>query len=276
MKKLLLAVCCSLSFPAFADLKLPAPSPGAKVMQTAGLTDITIDYSAPAVKGRKIWGGLVPYDQVWRSGANKATNITFSQPVVIDGKDVPAGTYSFFTIPGQKTWTLVLNKNAEQWGGFNYDQSTDLLRMTVTPQAVPMRERLAYAVTNFTNDAANIDLEWEKLRVTLPVKLKTAEQAEKNIVQADGAAWQPMNNAARYYLEVKDWAKGLAAVDKSIATKETWLNVWVKAQLLAGSGKVKDAYPLAEKAQTLGAAVPPAEFFYSEDVKKALKEWKGK
>lgn len=277
MTKLAVALTCVLSVPAFAQLKLPALSPSAKVVQTVGLTDITIDYSSPAVKGRKIWGGLVPYDAVWRAGANHATNITFSAPVVVDGKDLAAGTYSFFVIPTAKTWTLILNKSADQWGSGEYSKDNDVVRVTVTPAAIPNRERLAYGITNFTNDAANIDLEWEKVRVTLPIKLKTSEQAEKNIKQADEGAWQPMNQAARYYLEAKAWAPGLAAVDKSIAIKETWFNTWVKAQLLAGSGKYKDAYPLAEKAQKLGAqVVPPTDFFYAEDIKKALTEWKGK
>lgn len=276
MKTLVLALCCLVSLPVLADLKLPALSPSAKVVQTVGLTEITVDYSSPAVKGRKIWGGLVPYDAVWRAGANHATNITFSAPVVVDGKELAAGTYAFFVIPSAKSWTLILNKAADVWGSGEYSKDADVARVTVTPTAIPNRERLVYLITNFSNDAANLDLEWEKVRVTLPIKLKTAEQAEKNIKQADATAWQPMFQAARYYLEAKDWANGLAAIDKSIATKETWTNTWVKAQLLAGSGKFKDAYPLAEKAQQLGSAVPPAEFYYAADIKKALTEWKGK
>jgi hypothetical protein len=275
MKKLLLA-CCLFAAPAFADLKLPTLSPGAKVVQTAGLTDITVDYSSPAVKGRKIFGGLLPFDQLWRAGANHATTITFSQPVVIDGKDVPAGAYSFFTIPGAKSWTLILNKTVDLWGTNDYSKDADVLRMTVTPTAIPSREHLVYLVTNFTNESANIDLEWDTVRVTLPVKLKTAEQAAANIKQASETAWQPLNQAARYELEAKDWAAGLALVEQSIAIKQTAINTWVKAQLLAGSGKVKEAYPLAEKAQQLGAQLPPQDFYFAADIKKALTEWKGK
>lgn len=271
----LLGLLCLLSLPAFAQLKLPSLSPGAKVSATAGLTDIAIDYSSPAVKGRKIWGALVPFDQVWRAGANHATNITFSQPVQIGETAVPAGTYSFFAIPGAASWTLVLNKTADQWGSTDYKKEADLVRVTVKPQAIPNRERLTYLISNSTNETVGIDLEWEKVRVTLPVTLKTTEQAEANIKTAGDSAWQPMNNAARYYLEAKDYAKGLAAVEKSIAVQETWLNTWVKAQLLAGSGKTKDAYALAEKAQTLGQKTPD-DFYAAADVKKALTEWKGK
>ena len=276
MSRQLMSLLCLLAAPAFAQLKLPVLSPGAKVSQTAGLTDITIEYSSPAVKGRKIWGGLLPLDQVWRAGANHATNITFSQPVVVGDTQVPAGTYGFFAIPGAKTWTLVLNKTADQWGSGDYKKENDVVRVTVTPVAIPNRERLVFLITNFTNDAASIDLEWEKVRVTLPVKLKTAEQAAANIKAAGDGAWQPMNQAARYYLEAKDFPAGLAAIDKSIGIQETWQNSWVKAQLLAGSGKFKDALPFAQKAEDLGSKVPPADFFDADNIKKALTEWKGK
>jgi hypothetical protein len=273
---LLMSLCCLVSLPALAQLKLPAPSPSAKVMQTAGLTEITVDYSSPAVKARKIWGGLVPYDQVWRAGANKATLITFSQPVVIGETAVPAGSYSFFIIPSTKEWTLALNKVTDLWGSDEYKKESDVVRVMVKPQSIVLRERLAYAVTNFSNESASIDLEWEKVRVSLPVKLKTAEQAAANIKAAQDGAWAPMFQAARYALETKDYANGLTYIDKSLAADERWVNVWMKAQLLAGQGKLKEAYPLAEKAQALGAKVKPDDFYQAEDIKKALAEWKSK
>ncbi|MEN9799772.1 MAG: hypothetical protein RL653_3469 [Pseudomonadota bacterium] len=271
----LIGLFCLLSVPAVAQLKLPALSPEAKVVQTAGLTTITVDYSSPAVKGRKIWGGLVPLDKVWRAGANHSTTITFSQPVVIGGKDVAAGAYGFFAIPGAASWTLALSKDADLWGSDEYKPENDVVRVTVKPEAIPLRERMSFQVTNFTNEAANIDLEWEKVRVTLPVKLKTAEQANANIKAAMDNAWQPMNQAARYALEAKDYANALVYVEKSIAIQETWLNLWVKAQALAATGKKAEALPFAQKAQELGNK-NPAKFWYAEDVKKALVEWKGK
>jgi hypothetical protein len=257
------------------QLQLPAKSPGGKVTQTAGLTDITVEYSSPAVRARKIWGALVPYGEVWRTGANSATRITFSKDVTIDTTPVPAGTYAFFAIPTATTWTLILSKEANQPGAFAYKKENDLLRVTVKPTAVPMRERLAYAITNFTDDAASIDLEWEKLRVTLPVKLKTAEQAAANIKDATDNSWQPMNSAARYLMDNKDYAGAMDKVTASIAARETWFNTWTKAQILAGQGKYKDAMPLAEKAKTMGE-VNPKDFFAADEVKKALAEWKTK
>ena len=264
-----------LASPVFAELKLPPLSPEAKVVQTAGLTTIPIDYSSPAVKGRKIWGGLVPMDKVWRAGANHSTTINFTQPVVIGGKEVAAGTYGFFAIPGAASWTLAISKANELWGSDGYKPENDIVRVTVKPTAIANRERLVYLVTNFTNETANIDLEWEKVRVTLPVKLKTADQAAANIKNAVDSAWQPMNDAARYALEIKDYANALVYADKSIAAQETWFNTWVKAQILSASGKKADALALAQKAQTLGEQKPD-DFFYAADVKKALTEWKGK
>ncbi|MFO0598001.1 MAG: DUF2911 domain-containing protein [Myxococcaceae bacterium] len=273
--RLMAVVLSVLSASAFAQLKLPALSPEGKVVQTAGLTTITIDFSSPAVKGRKIWGALVPLDQVWRTGANQCTRITFSESVTIADKEVPAGTYGFFAIPGAKDWTLILSKQNEIWGSNDYAQANDVVRVVVKPTAIPNRERLTYQVTNFTNEAANIDLEWEKVRVTLPVKLKTADQALANIKKLSENPSGPLTQAARYFLEAKDYANALTYADKSIAVEETWLNTWVKAQVLAGQNKFKEALPLAEKAQTLGSKNPDG-FFYAAEVKKALVDWKGK
>ena len=135
-----------VSAAARADLELPRPSPGAKVSQEVGLTQVSVDYSCPGVKGRKIWGALVPYDKLWRTGANGSTKITFSKDVTFADQAVPAGSYALFTIPAKSgDWTVVLNKDADQPGiGREYKPERDLLRAKVHVQAAPMRERLAY------------------------------------------------------------------------------------------------------------------------------------
>ena len=117
--------------PALAQLELPRVSPKATVSQTVGLTDVTITYCRPSVRGRTIWGGLVPYDEVWRTGANEATTITFTDDVTIDGNKLPAGTYGLFTVPGKDEWTVVFNKGAKQWGAYEYKQDQDALRIKV-------------------------------------------------------------------------------------------------------------------------------------------------
>ncbi len=187
-----------------ADLDLPRPSPFAKVTQTVGYTDITVDYSSPGVKGRKIWGNVVPYDKLWRAGANQATKVTFSRDVTFAGKPVPAGTYAFFVIPSKGAWTVILNKKADQPGtGTAYNQADDLLRVQLTPKAAPMRERLAYLVTDFTDDKASLDLEWEKLRLAIPIGLDTAKQAQAAVDGAVDNVWRTYATAARYMLETK-------------------------------------------------------------------------
>ena len=144
----------------------PKPSPAATATGKIGTTEVTVNYSSPAVKGRRIWGGLVPYGQVWRAGANEATTVAFSKAVMVEGKALPAGKYGFFVLPTEKQWTVIFNKVPNQWGAFEYDQKQDALRVMVTPRkAAAMAERLAYAVT-----PKGLVLRWEKLEVPIIIK----------------------------------------------------------------------------------------------------------
>ena len=149
-------------------------SPKAMVKQTVGFTDITIEYGRPGVKGRTIWGGLVPYNAVWRAGANEATKITFSTDVMIDGKKLNAGSYGFFAIPTEKTWILIFNKVANQWGAFEYNDAEDVLRIEVTPikQQTCWQEWLAYTINKSSDKKAVVMLEWEKLKVPFNVEVE--------------------------------------------------------------------------------------------------------
>jgi hypothetical protein len=271
-----LAVALSVGGVARADLDLPRPSPFAKVVQTVGLTDITVDYSSPGVKGRKIWGAVVPYDQLWRAGANNPTKITFSRDVTVADKPVPAGTYAFFVIPSKGAWTVILNKKVDQAGtGRDYKQADDLVRVQLTPKPAPFRERLAYLVTDFTDDKASLDLEWEKLRLAIPIAVQTSAQALANINSAVDGAWRTYANAARYMLETKkDYDTGMKYVDQSLALKEDWYNVWIKAELQAAKGNTKDARATGDRAYELGKKSDG--FFLEGEVKKTLEEWKKK
>ena len=264
--------------PALADLELPRPSPFAKVSQDVGLTQITVDYSSPAVKGRKIWGALVPFDKMWRTGANQATKISFSKDVTLVDKAVPAGTYALFTIPTKTgEWTLILNKNPEQSGtARDYKPDLDLVRVKVLAKPAPHRERLAFLFSDFTDDKASLDLEWEKLRVSIPIKVNTAAQAVANITAAVDNTWRVYANAARYMQETKkDSDAAMKYIDQSLALKEDWFNVWIKASLLAEKKDYKAARELAQKAYDLGAKAGPG-FFLEADVKKALTDWSKK
>lgn len=260
--------------PAKAQLDLPRPSPNAKVSQTIGLTEISVDYSSPAVKNRPIWGTLVPYNQIWRTGANQATKITFSRDVTFGGKTIPAGSYALLTIPTKGAWTVILNKKTDQSGTLReYKAEQDLVRFSVNPQPAPHRERMTFLFVDFTDDAGLLNLEWEKLRVAIPIKVKTEEHALANISKSLDGTWRTYANAARYMGETKkDFDTGLRYIDLSLGLKEDWYNVWIKATLLAGKGKFKEAIVQGEKAQALGKK---AEFFFLEaESKKLLDEWK--
>jgi len=254
------------------SLELPAPSPHATVTQTVGVTTITVDYSSPGVKGRKIFGDLVPFGELWRTGANAATKLTFSRDVTIAGKDVPAGTYAVFTIPTASSWTVILNKNPNQGGTREYDKSLDALRAEVTPTAAPRRERMTFIFSETTPDSTRLDLEWDELRVSLPITIKTNDLARADIDAWVAGSWRPLASAARYTHEtLKDDKRALALIDASIAVQETWYNVWTKAQILHGTKDKKAAYALAKRAWELGEKAD--YFFYKDRVAKALKEW---
>jgi hypothetical protein len=255
-------------------LDLPRPSPNAKVMQVVGLTEITVEYSSPAVRGRTIWGALVPWGEVWRAGANAATKITFDKDVTFGAVTVPAGSYAIFVQPNKTgPWTVIINRDWKQSGAFAYKKESDVVRLDVKPQAIPPRERLAYSFSDFGNAGGTLNLEWEKVRLPIAFKVNTDAQAAANIATYQDSTWMPFNQAARYMLEQKkDYDAGLALVEKSIAAKETWFNVWTKAQLLAEKGDKKDALALAQRAQELGSKNPQG-FFFAAEVKKALTDW---
>jgi Protein of unknown function (DUF2911) len=144
----------------------PRVSPSASVSKKAGNVDIKIDYSQPSVKGRKVWGGLVPYDQVWRTGANEATTIEFSNDVKINGKALSAGKYSLFTIPGKDSWVIIFNKTADQWGSFKYNKDLDALRVSVKAKSSSaMTEKMTFDIS----ENGIVGLQWEKQRVQFQV-----------------------------------------------------------------------------------------------------------
>jgi hypothetical protein len=146
-------------------------SPKAEVMQTVGFTEVKIDYSRPGVKDRVIWGELVPYDKIWRAGANEATKFTFSTDVLINDKPIQAGSYSFFVFPGREEWTLIFNKVADQWGAFEYNEAEDVLRIKVIPIENDFQEWLTYTITRTSDTTADIKLEWENLKVPFTLKV---------------------------------------------------------------------------------------------------------
>jgi len=183
MRNILLTTTFSalLVSPAVAQNQEPRPSPAAKVSQVVGLTNITVEYSSPGVKKRKVFGDLVPYGQMWRTGANASTKLTVDKEVTIGGKKVAPGTYSILTIPTAKSWTFVINKNTDIGGNMDkYKQEEDVARVTAKPAVLrPSRERMTFIFSDFTNDGVDLDLEWDRVRVTLPIQVDTPSPEKK-------------------------------------------------------------------------------------------------
>lgn len=256
-------------------LEVPQPSVRAKVEQRVGVTDFTVEYSSPAARGRSIWGGLVPYDQLWRTGANAPTKLTASKDFTFGGVKVPAGSYTVLTIPGTSSWTVILNRNAAIQGTNGYDAKDDAARATVKPETIPARERMTFLFSETTDDATRLDLEWAGLRVSVPVNVDTAGQVKAAMDKTLGEAWRPHYTAGRYLLENGgDLDQAIRYFDTSIAVQPTWWNQWFKAQALAKKGRAADAVASAEKAQQLGKGDNIFEQFFKEDVQKAIDGWK--
>lgn len=256
-----------------AKLDLPRPSPNATFKQTVGLTDVTVAYSSPAVRGRKVWGTVVPYDEVWRAGANECTKLTLSTPATIGGKSVLAGTYALFLLPTKTGWTFILNKDTTLSGTDGYKSTDDILRVPATATTIPPRERLAYEVLDFTDDGGTLAMEWDTVRVAVRFELNTRATVLSQVRALKTDDWRPYNRAARYLLDAKfEPAYAMELADKSIKLKEEWENVWTKAQLLAAAGNTKQALAMAQRAQELGKK--SKNFFYADQVAKAISDWK--
>jgi hypothetical protein len=262
--------------PALADLETPRASPNATVSQVVGVTDVTITYCRPGVKGRVIWGGLVPYGQVWRTGANEATTIAFSSDVSIDGHTLAAGTYALMTIPEKDEWTIIFNKDAKQWGAYDYKAADDALRIKAKPEPAPFTERMTFTFPDTTNDATEVALSWDKLRVAFTVKVDTVglvvSSARKAVAEAKPDDWRTPVRAASFCLDNNvDIADARAWVEKSLAAKETMAGLVAKARLLAFDGKKAEAIATAKKAISVGkAADPKAE---TSPVEKLIAGW---
>ncbi|MFT7580673.1 MAG: hypothetical protein ACI9MR_002346 [Myxococcota bacterium] len=259
------------------ELNLPAPSPLASTMQRVGSTDITVTYSSPGAKDRKVFKDLVKPGELWRTGANSATTIEFSTDVSVSGTAVAAGKYSIFSIPGEgkAAWTVILNKVWEQGGTRKYDIKEDAARVTIKPMKSPARERLTFIFSNTTDKATRLDLDWAGKRISLPITIATDAVAKAGIEAQQKATVSKIVGAARYLAANGDAKTAMTYYDAALMMDgDNWMVTWLKADLLAKGGDYKAAYPLAERAHVLGSKAD--YFFWKKNVEKALKEWKTK
>ena len=261
------------------------PSQKASVMQTIGVTDVTITYSRPPVKGRTIFADapatmearakgeatldnqnerqkgepIVPYNHVWRAGANEATMFVVTDDVMINGQPLKAGTYSMHTIPGKDEWTIIFNNDAGQWGSFTYDEKKDALRVKTKAQmASDSQEWLEYTFDPITDSTATVNIRWEKMRVPFTVEVKDVKAVWRSKADALIAA-NPTNEVlplqvANAYLGDKKYDEALRFIDQSIKVKETFRNLSAKANILWAAGKKQEALAAADVAIAKGKA----------------------
>lgn len=236
-------------------VQFPSPSPTETLTQHVGLTDIEIVYSRPGVKGRQIYGGLVPYGEVWRTGANASTKISFSTAVKLNGAEIPAGKYALYTIPGEKEWTVILSKDTSLNGATGYHPTNDLVRFKAVPVklAEPV-ETFTIDVSDLRDDSATIGLVWEKTRV--PVKLEL-DLVGALVPQIEAAMAAPGGNkpyyqaAMFYYDHGQDLQKARQWIDAAIVQRETYYIVHLKAKILAKLGDKAGAIAAAKRSTEL-------------------------
>jgi len=292
---------------ASAQVRTPRPSPKASVMETIGVTDVTITYSRPGVKGRTIWGDplpeqtsakgeatlddqnirpkgapIVPWGHAWRTGANEATQFVVTDDVFINGQKLAAGSYSLHTIPTKDEFTIIFNSVANQWGSFNYDAAKDTLRVKVKPEWTEhSKEWLEYWIDPVTDNSAEVTIRWEKAKVSFTVEVKDVQGLTMTKLRAAVAAAKPDDFQTR--AQAASWAlQNKLSVDEtmgwlndSIKIKETFGNVGLKARVLAEQGKTAEAITFGEKAIQIGkdAKINPAAI---ANMEKLVAEWKAK
>ncbi|WP_454804175.1 DUF2911 domain-containing protein [Mucilaginibacter phyllosphaerae] len=261
----MLLACVTFNSYAQEQPRIPEASSTQTIIQDFGLGKITITYSRPNVKGRKIFGGINPYGQVWRTGANAATTITFSENVLVEGKKVPAGTYALFSIPGKNSWTIILNKTAKQWGAYSYKQDADLLRFTVKPIDVKeKRETLTMQFANATTKSNDLYIVWDHTAV--PIHFQTDDDAQitaniDKLMQGD-IKKRPYFNAIQYYYENgKDLKKAMEWVleAEKLEPNGPWYKLW-KARIQLKMGDKNAAIATAQQGVKLAKASDDDEY----------------
>jgi hypothetical protein len=278
----ILGLICFLSFHFLQaqELKTPAPSPLGTVTQIFGLTEISVSYSRPGVKGREIFGGLLPYGELWRTGANKSTTIKVSDDVMIEGKKLPAGEYALFTIPEKKEWTVILSKSIGP-GTSKYDQKEDVLRFKVIPQSLSQPvERLTIEIADMTDNSARFVLKWASTEISFAMTVDT----DKNVMgQIDALMKNPalkdpdmFYSAADYYFNTgRDFKQALSWVSRAVELKPDgfWISR-LKSRIEAKMGDYKAAIKSAEL--SMKAAEKADNQQYVRFNREAIAEWQTK
>ena len=237
-------------------LEFPAASPGCTIKQRVGLTDIEVTYSRPSVKGRQIFGNVVPFGAVWRTGANNSTKINFSTDVKLNGQNVPAGVYSLFTIPGEEQWTIIINKTVDK-SGTQYDEKSDLLRLKTTAMDLSMSiESFTIEFNHIRDDSALLNLVWDNTVVPIKIELDVTSKLLPQIdaaMSAEGGNKPYYQAAMFYYDHGQDLQKASKWIDAAIAQREAYYVVHLKAKILAKLGDKNGATAAAKHSSELAS-----------------------
>lgn len=278
MKKILLAICfLAASYVSEAQVTTPQPSPSSTITQTVGLTEVSVTFSRPSMKGRSVFGDLVPYDKVWRTGANANTIVKFEHDVKVGGSEVKAGAYALFTKPGKDSWEIMLYNDTSNWGApQEWDESKVVASVTSEIMELPFDvETFSIGFGNLTNNGADLGIYWENTYVAMPFEVPTQELAMASIEKTlNGPGSRDYFSAAVYYLEEgQDLEKAKMWMDKALEGQDEpayWM-LRQKSLILAAMGDTKGAIETAK--QSLAAAEKAGNADYVALNKKSLEEW---
>jgi hypothetical protein len=278
MKYTLFTLLSFFAITSMAQITTPQPSPLSTLEQKVGLTDCKIVYSRPSAKGRVIFGDLVPFDVMWRTGANMSTKISFSSDVKIAGKDLPKGEYALYTIPGKTEWTIIFHKNLTYGGtgGDKYTTDEDALRVNIKSIKYPTAiETFTLGFSDITATSANVELLWENTQVNIPVTVDYDADVMKQIESAMKISGNTYYSAARYYLDNdKDLNQALVWMDKALEDGEKYWMLRQKSLMLAKLGRYKEAIAVAEKSKTLATEAKNNDYVKMNT--ESIAEWKKK
>lgn len=240
-----------------AQIQTPQASPPSKISQLVGLTQVSLEYSRPSMRDRKVFGELVPYGEVWRTGANSATAIEFSSEVTIEGKKLDAGKYAIYTIPERKNWTIVFSKNTSLWGAVGYDEKDDVLRVSVPSGKLKNTlETLQIDFSDITDTGASVNIKWEKsvasFRIETEVDPIVMKQIREQVIEKEPASSGTYFQAANYYFSTgKDLSQALEWIGKSVEADPRYWSIHLKAKIEQRLGLKEEAKVSAEKSMEL-------------------------
>jgi tetratricopeptide (TPR) repeat protein len=277
MKKVCLFLGASfLALSLDAQIQAPAASPTATISQQVGLTDVKIEYSRPSAKGRKIYGELVPFGEVWRTGANSATKLTFSDSVQFNNKWLQKGTYALYTIPAKEEWVIIVSKNTGNWGSNGYKLEDDAVRFNLKSASLnDMVETFTINLADCNNNGAKLELTWENTRVSIPFGVGTDAKMMASIKSTmNGPSGDAYGAAARYYLESgKDMKQALEWMNKSLQMNgEKFWMLRQKALIQAKMGDLKGAIETATKSRDMAEKEKNMDYVRMNE--KSIAEWK--